>query len=50
MNNSIQIISNLDFDCQVNSHNLVTKNKNGEQIKNQTVVRVKNGHYEVYLI
>ncbi len=29
MNNTMQIISNLDYDSKVNSHNLVTKNKNG---------------------
>jgi hypothetical protein len=28
MNNTIQIINNLDFDCKINSSLLLTKNKN----------------------
>ena len=47
MNNTIQIINNLDFDSKINSTLLLTKNKNGEQIKNNSIVRIRQGLHEV---
>ncbi len=43
MNNTIQIVNNLDFDSKINSSMLLTKNKNGEQIRNNSMVRIKLG-------
>lgn len=47
MNNTIQIINNLDFDSKINSSILLTKNKNNEQIRNNTIVRIRQGPNEV---
>lgn len=47
MNNTIQIINNLDFDSKINSNLLLTKNKNNEQIKNSSIVRIRQGIHEV---
>lgn len=43
MNNTVQIINNLDFDSKVNSSLLLTKNKNNEQIRNNSMVRIRQG-------
>ena len=48
MNNTIQIINNLDFDSKINSMLLLTKNKNNEQIRNNSLVRIRQGQFEVY--
>lgn len=45
--NTIQMIGNLDFEAKLNSHNLVAKNRTGDQIKNQTIVRIRKGIHEV---
>lgn len=47
MNNTIQIINNLDFDSKINSGLLLTKNKNNEQIRNNSIVRIRQGPHEV---
>jgi hypothetical protein len=49
INNSIQIVSNLDYESKINTRNLSAKNKNGEHIENQTIVRVRKGIHEVDL-
>jgi hypothetical protein len=49
INNSIQIVSNLDYESKINTRNLSAKNKNGEHIENQTIVRVRKGIHEVKL-
>lgn len=43
MNNTVQIINNLDFDSKINSSLLLIKNKNNEQIRNGSIVRIKQG-------
>jgi hypothetical protein len=43
MNNTIQIINNLDFDSKINSSIFLTKNKNNEQIRNNSIVRIRQG-------
>lgn len=48
MNNTIQIINNLDFDSKINSTLLLTKNKNNEQIRNNSIVRIRQGLHEVF--
>lgn len=45
-NNSIQVISNLDFDTKINTKALATKNRTGELIKNQSTVRILKGIHE----
>ena len=45
--NVISIVNNLDYESKMNTKNLVAKNKFGDQIKNQTIVRVRNGNNEV---
>lgn len=47
MNNTIQIITNLDFDSKLDSSRNLAKNRNGEPIKDQSIVRVKQGIHEV---
>lgn len=47
MNNTIQIINNLDFDSKINSSLLLTKNKNNEQIRNNSIIRIRQGPHEV---
>lgn len=46
--NVISIVGNLDYESKINTKNLVTKNRNGDQIKNQTIVRIRSGIYEVH--
>lgn len=46
--NIIQIVGNLDYESKINTNNLVAKNKNGDEIKNQTIVRIRKGIHEVY--
>jgi len=48
--NVIQIVGNMDYESKINTHNLVAKNKSGDQIKNQTIVRIKKGIHEVITI
>lgn len=48
-NNVIQLIGNLDFESKINTNSLATKNKSGDMIKNQTIIRVKKGSHEVLL-
>lgn len=48
--NVIQIVGNLDYESKINTHNLVAKNKSGDQIKNQTIVRIKKGIHEVIIL
>lgn len=48
MNNTIQIINNLDFDSKINSSLLLTKNKNNEQIRNNSIIRIRQGPHEVF--
>lgn len=43
MNNTIQIITNLDFDSKLDSSKNLAKNRNGEPIKDQSIVRIKQG-------
>ena len=43
MNNTVQIINNLDFDSKINSTLLLTKNKNNEQIRNNSIIRIRQG-------
>ena len=50
MNNTIQIINNLDFDSKINSTLLLTKNKNNEQIRNNSMVRIRQGMHEVFFL
>lgn len=45
--NAIQIVGNLDYESKINTKNLSAKNKNGEHIENQTIVRIKKGVHEV---
>lgn len=47
MNNTIQIINNLDFDSKINSSLLLTKNRNNEQIRNNSIIRIRQGPHEV---
>ena len=49
MNNTIQIINNLDFDSKINSTILLAKNKSNEQIRNNSIVRVRQGVLEVII-
>ncbi len=49
MNNTIQIITNLDFDSKLDSSRNLAKNRNGEPIKDQSIVRVKQGVHEVII-
>lgn len=44
--NVISIVGNLDYESKINTRNLVAKNRNGDQIKNQTIVRVRLGIHE----
>lgn len=50
MNNTIQIINNLDFDSKINSSLLLTKNKNNEQIRNNSIIRIRQGPHEVVFL
>ena len=50
MNNTIQIINNLDFDSKINSTILLAKNKSNEQIRNNSIVRVRQGVLEVIIL
>jgi hypothetical protein len=43
VNNVIRIVGNLDFESKINTHNTVAKNRNGDQIKSQTIVRIRKG-------
>ena len=43
MNNTIQIVNNLDFDSKINSGVLLTKNKNNEHIRNNSIIRIRQG-------
>lgn len=43
-NNVISIVGNLDYDSKINTHNLVARNRSGDQIKNQTIVRIRSGN------
>ena len=43
MKNTVQIINNLDFDSKINSTLLLTKNKNNEQIRNNSIIRIRQG-------
>ncbi len=45
--NVISIVGNLDYESKINTKNLVAKNKSGDQIKNQTIVRIRSGYREV---
>ena len=47
INNAIQIVGNLDYESKINTRNLSAKNKNGEHIENQTIVRIRKGLHEV---
>lgn len=47
MNNTIQIITNLDFDSKLDSSRNLSKNRNNEPIKDQSLVRIKQGIHEV---
>jgi DNA-binding IscR family transcriptional regulator len=47
ISNVIQIVGNLDYESKINTHNLVAKNRTGDQIKNQTIVRIRKGIHEV---
>jgi len=44
--NVISIVGNLDYESKLNAKNLVAKNRNGDQIKNQTIVRIRDGFHE----
>jgi len=48
--NVISIVGNLDYESKINTKNLVAKNKSGDQIKNQTIVRIRSGHREVQIL
>lgn len=48
--NVISIVGNLDYESKINTRNLVAKNRNGDQIKNQTIVRVRLGIHEVRVV
>ena len=41
--NVISIVNNLDYESKLNSRGIVAKNKFGDQIRNETSVRIKNG-------
>jgi DNA-binding IscR family transcriptional regulator len=45
--NAIQIVGNLDYESKITTRNLSAKNKNGEHIENQTIVRIRKGLHEV---
>ena len=46
-NNTIQIISNMDFDSTINTKNLIAKNRTGEEITTNSSVRIREGIHEV---
>lgn len=48
-NNTIQIISNMDFDSTINTRNLAAKNRTGEEITTNSSVRIRDGIHEVTL-
>jgi hypothetical protein len=41
-------VGNLDYESKINTKNLSAKNKNGEHIENQTIVRIRKGIHEVH--
>ena len=43
INNCISIVNNLDYESKLNTRNLIAKNRFGDQIKNHTIVRIRNG-------
>ena len=43
ISNCILIVNNLDYESKLNTRNLIAKNRFGDQIKNQTIVRVRSG-------
>jgi len=45
--NVISIVNNLDYESKMNTKNLVAKNRFGDEIKNQTIVRIRGGNHEV---
>ena len=46
--NAIQIVGNLDYESKINTRNLSAKNKNGDHIENQTIIRIRKGIHEVF--
>lgn len=48
ISNVISIVNNLDYESKLNTRNLVAKNRFGDQIKNQTIVRIRQGVQEVF--
>lgn len=42
-NNTIQIISNMDYDNTVTTRNLIAKNRTGEEITSNSSVRIRQG-------
>lgn len=47
IDNTIQIVNNLDFDSKINSGVILTKNKNNKQIRNNSMIRIRQGLHEV---
>ena len=43
LSNVISIVNNLDYEPKLNTKNILAKNRFGDQIKNQTIVRVRTG-------
>lgn len=43
ISNVISIVNNLDYESKLNTRNLVAKNRFGDQIKNQTIIRIRQG-------
>lgn len=48
--NVISIVGNLDYESKINTKSLTAKNRQGDQIKNQTIVRIRSGIHEVAFI
>ena len=46
-NNTIQIISNMDFDSTINTRALIAKNRTGEEITSNSSIRIRQGIHEV---
>ena len=46
-NNTIQIISNMDFDSLISTKNLIAKNRNGDSINANSIIIIRQGVHEV---
>jgi hypothetical protein len=49
-NNNILTINNMDFDSKLNTKNIVAKNKSGDEISSGSLVIIRHGVHEVFII